>query len=149
MPPLQLIRDFQSFLFCSASLLSAASALYLAPPPLPYQPNLDHAEGASLLHIVSFGQQAIVLFSFLLYKFGLSQILAHQPNMDAYSMTCTSPSLRHLSRIYLDLKSIHCQTISGLNPKQLDQRVPTMNTKARVSQRPTHMMLPGPNLECA
>ncbi|KAI3394748.1 hypothetical protein diail_2277 [Diaporthe ilicicola] len=49
--------------------------------------------------------------------------------MDAYSMTCHSPSLRHMSRIYLDLKSIHCQTISGLNPKQLDQRKPTMNTK--------------------
>lgn len=48
-------------------------------------------------------------------------------------MTCTSPTLRHMSRIYLDLKSIHCQTISGLNP---DRPVPTMDPETRVSQRP-------------
>jgi hypothetical protein len=52
-------------------------------------------------------------------------------------MTCTSPTLRHMSRIYLDLKSIHCQTISGLNPDQFDRPVPTMDSETRVSQYPT------------
>lgn len=38
--------------------------------------------------------------------------------MDAYSMTCTNPALRHMSRIYQDLRSIHFQSISGLSSKQ-------------------------------
>lgn len=56
-------------------------------------------------------------------------------------MTCTSPTLRHMSRIYLDLKSIHCQTISGLNPNQLDRPVQTMGSKTTVSQRPIVCLL--------
>lgn len=55
-------------------------------------------------------------------------------------MTCTSPTLRHMSRIYLDLKSIHCQTISGLNPDQFDRPVPTMPEETRVSQHLTDYM---------
>ncbi|PSR98970.1 flavin-containing amine oxidoreductase [Coniella lustricola] len=40
--------------------------------------------------------------------------------MDAYSMTCTAPTLRHMSRIHQDLRSIHFQRISGLECKSLD-----------------------------
>lgn len=56
-------------------------------------------------------------------------------------MTCTSPTLRHMSRIYLDLKSIHCQTISGLNPNQFDRPVHTMVPNTIVSQRPINCLL--------
>lgn len=90
--------------------------------------------------MVSFRQQLIVLFLFQRFLFR-SWISAHQRNMDAYSMTCTSPTLRHMSRIYLDLKSIHCQTISGLNPNHFDRPLHTMGPKTRVSQRPIDCLL--------
>lgn len=54
--------------------------------------------------------------------------------MDAYSMTFTSPTLRHVSRIYQDLRSIHFQSISGVTSIPLAKPQRAMAAKAKVSE---------------
>lgn len=54
--------------------------------------------------------------------------------MDAYSMTFTSPTVRHVSRIYQDLKSTHFQDISSLSSKQIEDTLDIMGSKVRVSR---------------
>lgn len=50
-------------------------------------------------------------------------------------MSFTRPTLRHVSRIYQDLRSRHFQSVSGLSPKQLENSLDTciMAPNARVS----------------
>lgn len=57
-------------------------------------------------------------------------------NMDAYSMSHTSPDLQHMSRIYQDLRSIHFQSISGLSPKQFEHNMENMASKSTVRHYP-------------
>lgn len=52
--------------------------------------------------------------------------------MDAYSMTCNSPTLRHKSLIYQDLRSIPFRGISGLNPPGIKQAMESVNAKPKV-----------------
>ncbi|CAN8105668.1 unnamed protein product [Discula destructiva] len=56
--------------------------------------------------------------------------------MDAYSMTCTSPSLRHMSRIYQDLRSKHFQSISGVTSTSTDKARDRMATMANTQHDP-------------
>lgn len=52
--------------------------------------------------------------------------------MDAYSMTCTSPTVRQMSRIYQDLKSIHFQSISSLSSKHFETSTEIMGAQSQV-----------------
>lgn len=52
--------------------------------------------------------------------------------MDAYSISCTSPSRRHSSRIYQDLRAIRPHGIAALDPGQLLKSMNAMDGSVQV-----------------
>ncbi|ROV98805.1 hypothetical protein VPNG_08392 [Cytospora leucostoma] len=69
--------------------------------------------------------------------------------MDAYSMTCNSPTSRHKSLIYQDLRSIPFRGISGLSSQGIEQAMESVNANSkemRESDRVPHIGIIGAGL---